>query len=291
MFDWTTWGLCIIHQIQLIRSPFLDFAMKLITVMGNEGFYLMALPILFWCWDREIGVRLGVLLLLSALLNLDLKHFFHLPRPFIKDPTVQVIMAYDYSFPSGHAQVAMVFWGFIAYLKKKNLYTAAAVFMILIIGFSRVYLGVHYPMDVLGGWGIGFITLLLFIVFEKKIVSILMKQPLYGRYLFVVFVPLILAALYPHMQAWVIAATMIGLGIGYLLNRRFLSNRLNRSFKCIALRFLFGLFVVMVVFAGLRSILPTEPSPFYPACRLFRYFLTGLFISFIIPYFFERLKI
>ncbi len=291
MIDWTTLGLQIIRSVQTIRTPELDFVMKLITLLGTEGFYLVALPILFWCWNREIGVRIGVLFLLSALLNFDLKHFFHLPRPFIKDPNVQVMAAYDFSFPSGHAQLAMVFWGFIAYLKAKPRYYIAALLIILVVGFSRIYLGVHYPTDVIAGWAIGFLSLLVFIAVEKKIAAWLMQRSLLVHYSVVIAIPLILAALYPHIRAWIIAFTMIGLGMGYILNRKYLQNHQHRRFKLNLLRYVLGILVVITLFLGLRYVLPGESSGFYPLYRCLRYFLTGFIVSFVIPLLFERLKL
>jgi len=116
---------------------------------------------------RKDPICIATNLALVAGINLILKEIIRRPRPNI----LRLIPETGYSFPSAHAMVAIGFYGFFIYLickKVKNKaakYSAAVILSLLIffIGISRIYLGVHYATDVIGGWIIGFICLLLFI--------------------------------------------------------------------------------------------------------------------------------
>ena len=97
------WGLDLIVVIQQVRGPALDSIFRAITFSGAEEFYLLLLPVLFWCVDFGLGARVGLFLLLSSYLNVYLKDLFHQPRPFDLDPSLQLTPAEGYGLPSGHA--------------------------------------------------------------------------------------------------------------------------------------------------------------------------------------------
>ena len=81
----------IIMIIQTISSPAMDIVFKVITFLGNEEFYLLAIPLTYWCFDKKFGVKLGIVFLLCAYLNDFLKHIFEEPRPTINDGVNVVI--------------------------------------------------------------------------------------------------------------------------------------------------------------------------------------------------------
>jgi len=148
-------GLDIIRAAQSVANPALTLAMKAITFAGAEYFYLALLTGIYWCLDRRKGARLVVLVLLSTALNLWLKTVFAVPRPFTLDPSVGLAFEPTLSLPSNHAQTSLVFWGGAAILFRGKWSLAIGLIPPLLIGFSRVYLGVHYPTDILAGWAIG----------------------------------------------------------------------------------------------------------------------------------------
>ena len=111
-------------------SPTLDLPFKRITSLGNELFFLLFLPFVYWCIHRRIGSGLAILVLISASVNAISKALIGMPRPFMVDPSVmQLTVAGGNGFPSGHTQGAMVVWSYLAVRIKKTwlCWTAAAL--------------------------------------------------------------------------------------------------------------------------------------------------------------------
>ena len=108
------WGINFIHTVQLVHGPALDAIFKAITFLGEEDFFMILLPLVFWCVDFAVGARLAVIFLISTYANDGLKSLFAHPRPFELDPTVKLHDAGGYGLPSGHSESAVVVWGTVA---------------------------------------------------------------------------------------------------------------------------------------------------------------------------------
>lgn len=153
-----------------LRSERLTALMTMITFLGNwQAITLICILLLLLPGTRiSCGVPSAIAYLAARAILEMLKLCFHRARP---DPALHLIAAGGYSYPSGHAFSVLIFYGMLIFLccrnmKNKNaanLATALLSSLILLIGISRIYLGVHYPTDVLGGWSIGLCTLMLFI--------------------------------------------------------------------------------------------------------------------------------
>lgn len=143
--------------------------MNLFTFIGNAEFFLLIMPALYWCWDSRLGLRVALIFLLSTAANLLLKIIINDPRPYWLDPQVRLLTRAELSFgiPSGHAQNAVAVWGLLAAYLHKRWSWAAATLLIFFIGLSRAYLGVHFPSDIVAGWAIGLIILIVFLKLER----------------------------------------------------------------------------------------------------------------------------
>ena len=108
------WGLEVIRAIQTVHGPFLDEVFRAITFMGEEDFFMILMPLILWCVDFALGVRLAFFFLFSTVVNSVTKGAFAHPRPFDLDPAVKLHDATGYGLPSGHSQSAVVVWGIIA---------------------------------------------------------------------------------------------------------------------------------------------------------------------------------
>ncbi|WP_171016239.1 phosphatase PAP2 family protein [Pseudomonas sp. F(2018)] len=144
-----------------LRSDGLTPLMRFFTLLGYEKFILFFLPLGYWAWNRGVFLRLLVLVALTALLNAWLKDFWQDPRPDIA-LRMDHEVGDSFGLPSGHAQIAVVIWFWLAWeLRRTWAWLVAAVVAVGII-FSRLYLGAHDVEDVLGGSLLGVATLVVF---------------------------------------------------------------------------------------------------------------------------------
>ncbi len=155
-----------------LRTDSLTGIMKVITSLGG-AYVLIALTLgaLLVLKNRKISIMITLNLVISTVLNFLLKYVIERPRP----EGYGLIIESGYSFPSGHSMISMAFYGLIIYLiwklvKKENIKYICSVFLgllIVLIGFSRIYLGVHYASDVIGGFAIAIAYLIVFTSIAK----------------------------------------------------------------------------------------------------------------------------
>ena len=283
------WGLNFIIMIQQIDTPLLDSFFRAITSLGDELFYLLLFSFLLWCVDFYLGIRVGILFLLSVYLNTGLKEIFQQPRPFDILPEIQKAYASGYGFPSGHAQSSLVVWGSIAYWKKQTWIRNLSVLLILLIGFSRIYLGVHFPTDILGGWLFGGLILCLSYFIFLKIKLDFIQGNMIFKIIGITLFPVILLQIQSSPDIISSVAALTGVGYGLLFFSSFIrgirpGNWLQRLFS-----FLVGIIGIGILYLGLKLILPSEGQSFYQLSRFFRYLLLGIWISFGAPWLFIRM--
>lgn len=156
-----TWEFELLYAIQKIHTPWLDRVMVLITSLANHGELWIGLGLLFICFAKTR--RMGVVMLVSIVLgygtgNLVLKNLFARSRPCWIQPQVPLLVPVprDYSFPSGHTLVS--FEGAAAILGHHRIWGVGAMILAAVIAFSRLYLFVHFPTDILGGMVLGMVT-------------------------------------------------------------------------------------------------------------------------------------
>jgi len=159
---WNT-GIAFIIWFQGLGS-WLVTPMKLFTLLGSEEFFLVALPVIYWCVDASAGLRIASIVLVTSSINEILKLSMHGPRPYWFSTKVKAFSSETtFGVPSGHAQIATGLWGMAAAQIKRPWAWITAIFIIFMIGVSRLYLGVHFPHDVLLGWAIGALVLWAFL--------------------------------------------------------------------------------------------------------------------------------
>ena len=285
-----SWGIHIIEQIQSIRFPLLDAFFKIITLLGNEEFYLIFFPILFWSLDIKLGYKLGLIFLFSAYLNQSLKELFAQPRPVELKAGLNLIEEGGYGLPSGHAQMAMVIWGGLALIVKRSWYRLMAALLILLIGFSRIYLGVHFPTDVFAGWLLGALTLALVLLLRRTIAEMKLNT-----LSLVIGINLITVAVMVFQHNRVITslvAAFWGFTLGLLWFRSICSfNPATAAIRQKLLRLPLGLVLLFILYTVFKLIFPGEGSPFYSLFRFLRYGILGFWISFGAPFLFKALHL
>jgi len=297
--------------------------MQFFSFFGTEEFYTLILPILYWSIDTTLGIRVGVAMLLSGGLNFILKIPLLGPRPYWISTNVKPLWGEIYfGIPSGHAQNSVAVWGSIAGYLRKIWVWVVAIFLMLMIGLSRVYLGAHFFIDMVVGWLIGALLLWLLLRFWDSVAAWASKQS-FGRqisYAFLVSIGMVLVGgLFVVLnrdfvlpETWVVnaarvgdeeiapftlspiitsAATLFGLlaGVAWMASRG--GWQASGPVWMRAARYVVGVIGVFVIWYGLGLVFPHGEALLPFVLRYVRYTLLGLWVSAGAPLFFTKLKL
>ena len=175
-FDWEV-------QLMLwLQAHLGDFGMKLVSLFsafGEEMLLILVMGFCYWCWNKELGVFIGTNFCVSSVWNTMIKNVALRRRPYMDTPVrcmrpvdpsepIDNIAAQGFSFPSGHSTGAVATYGSIGAFVKKNWAWAIAIVIPLLVGVSRFCVGVHYPTDVLCGWLLGVLSILIVSVIGRR---------------------------------------------------------------------------------------------------------------------------
>lgn len=160
--------------VENMRNSFLTEIFKFITFLGSQYILILITIISFVIIrNKKVPIAITINLIISAVLNVLLKNIINRPRP----EGYRIISETGYSFPSGHSMISMAFYGLILYIvfkncknkKLRNISCSMLSILIILIGFSRIYLGVHYASDVVGGFLVSISYLIVFTTITKPI--------------------------------------------------------------------------------------------------------------------------
>jgi glycerophosphoryl diester phosphodiesterase/membrane-associated phospholipid phosphatase len=293
-------------------APWLVPIMTVITFLGDEEFYLLLLPLLYWAISRRMGIRLGAMLLLTASVNGLLKVTFTTPRPSFLQPALGEVTETSFGVPSGHAQNAAAIWGLLAASARSWGVRVALVALIVLIVASRFFLGVHFLEDLWVGWTVGLLLLALFLLLEGRVARWWLRLTTPDRMLAAVVASLAIIAPamllagrlvnvsfpWPGLPDPLVAtgashvvtpaATLAGFGIGLalLLERGGFDHRGPVGQRVV--RVLAGLMGVVVFWQGLGAVFPGGEEPLALLLRYVRYALVGAWVGGIAPLLFVR---
>ena len=143
----------LLYALERLRTPFWDAVFSAVTHLGEETVFMVAAILIFWCVSKEEGYYLLLMGFFGTVVNQFLKLLFRIPRPWVRDPDFTIVEsaraeATGYSFPSGHTQNAVATYGGIARYTRRGWLRVVLVVLTVLIAFSRMYLGVHTPLDV-----------------------------------------------------------------------------------------------------------------------------------------------
>lgn len=291
------------------------------TFLGFEEFYLLIMPAIYWCVDSLIGARLAFMLVATTSLNGVLKLAFHSPRPYWVSAEIKALSSEtSFGIPSGHAQNAFALWGTWAGSLRKTWAWLMAGFVILMIGLSRLALGMHFPSDVLFGWFFGGLLLWIFFSLEKPVLnwfnSLAIRNQIFSIILTALIILLIgnltLAFLnFELPEIWInngtlagtkpdpfsrdgfttAAGVFLGLSLGLILiKERGGFDPKGKLWKRV-FRYLLGIVGTLALWAGLKAIFPSGEELLPQALRLLRYTAIGFWVSAGGPLVFIRLKL
>jgi len=285
------WGVEVVLWFQQF-SPALNLPFKILTSLGDKEFFLILMPLVYWCVNRRAGARLFILLLVSACLNEVTKLLADQPRPFNYDSRVIKMVHEDSGgFPSGHTQSAVVVWGYLACRFNKKALWLLAGFLILAIPLSRIYLGAHFPTDLIGGYAIGALVLCIFFLLDSPIESWFNKKGTLYELGASMGLPVLLILFIPSGNDDMLTAVgaLMGVATGLVLERRWVRFNSDGRWWKLVLRYVVGLVILIGVWLGLRIVFhQLEPADLY---RVIRYALVGFWGGLGAPWLFVKLKL
>jgi membrane-associated phospholipid phosphatase len=293
-------GLYFIRAVQSVSSPALTFVMQIITAMGGVAVIFTALLVLYWCVDEKKGLRLFLMFIISLWSNLSLKFLFDQPRPFFGgyDPSVGMIYERMGGLPSGHAQNTLVVFFILASWVKNNWGYVCAAVLCLLIGFSRIYLGVHFPTDVIAGWITGGIILCGYFLLNCKIEKFLENGGFRAGVIASATLSFIMILYLPEREILMPGGVVLGLGAGYCFNKKYIGFSSNVSFgktgikKYLAIftRMLLGIAGFVLIFLAGIKLIPQDSANY----KLYGFILAalgGFWISAASPWVFVKLAL
>lgn len=307
-----------LHMLEGIRTPVITTFMDLITYCGSEIFFMALAITVFWCVSKRDGYYILLVGFLGTVGNQFLKLWFRIPRPWVLDPDFTIVEsaragATGYSFPSGHTQNIVGTMTCVTLMTKRKGIRAAAIALMLLVSFSRMYLGCHTPLDV----GVSFILALALAAALRPVIladersqasaqgSLLAKKraPLLWGLL---FLSLFITALYwafvtfysfpadidsenlyeGTKNAYTLFGCLAGLIVSKALDDRYIHFQVKAAWQAQILKVLLGLLLIIAIRAGLKAPLQAI-LPEFPATAV-RYFLMVVFAGAVWPLTFSR---
>ncbi|KAA0282426.1 MAG: phosphatase PAP2 family protein [Chloroflexi bacterium] len=320
-------------------QPLIDFGISLVIVLqrmgewvypimtffselGSEEFFFLAMPLIYWCIDSTLGLRVGFILVTSIYLNAIGKAAFAGPRPYWVSSHVRPLWAETgFGVPSGHAQNALSIWGTIASHRRRIWVTVLCVFLILMISFSRLVLGAHFPHDVVVGWLIGGALLWAFSRYWEAVENWLAGKSFVVQVRIAFLVSMVFVVMgmvvynlltdYQLPQDWLTnalrsglrpdptnptavfstAGTFFGLALGVAwTHQRGGYQAAGPGWKRV-LRFILGFIGILILWQGLGAVFPRSDDLVAYSLRYLRYALVGCWISGGAPWVFKHFNL
>lgn len=286
-----------LYMLEKIRMPGLNEFMLTITRLGEETAFLVLALIVFWCVDKKRGYLLMSVGFLGTMANQFMKLWFRIPRPWVLDENFTILeaareAATGYSFPSGHTTSAVGTFGSIAATAKHRWTVWLCVILAVLVGFSRMYIGVHTPQDVIVG---ALTSLVLILALRKCVNSHRGMKVLIALMIAAAIGLLVFVEKYPFpgdtdahnlesglKNAYTMIGCMTGVAIVYAGERKYVNFSTEAVWRAQILKAALGLVLVLAVKEGLRAPLEALLGDPLPA-RAVRYFLIVVTAGLIWP--------
>lgn len=248
------WEIDLIAWLQQVMGKAGSIAAKVMSFIGGETFMLLLMIVMLFCYRKESGKRVALTVLTAGMWFPMIKNVVLRIRPYMAhqesikvlqvteaDADPMDIIQQGFSFPSGHSATAVAMFGSIARELRKRWMWTVAVVMALLIGLSRIAVGVHYPTDVLAGWAVGLTAVGFCILLEKKV-----KQE-WLRYVILLAISLPGIFWCTSRDYFTTLGLLIGAAAGFPYEKKYIGFRDTRSIPAMILRCIGALAIYYVL--------------------------------------------
>jgi membrane-associated phospholipid phosphatase len=300
----------------------LELPMRFLTFLGSEDFFFIVLPLIYWSIDAKVGLQVGLILATNNFINSVFKLLFASPRPYwVSDQVRPVVGESSFGAPSGHAQNAAAIWGIMAHGIRRIWAWVAAGLLVFLIGFSRPYLGVHFVQDVLVGWLLGGIVLVLFTrLWEpaaRWLAGMTLARQVGLAFVIALLMVLVGALLVAGLDGFVVpqewrdnarptgvepdpvslegfittAGSFFGLAAGAAWIAAQGGYQTSGPLEKRAMRYVVGVIGVLILWMGLGQVFPDDANWISYLLRFLRYTLVGFWVTAGAPWLFFHFKL
>ena len=292
-FDWE------ISLMVMLQSWFAHYVpiFSIITHFGGELLVILLIVLLYFGYDKKLGKSIAIMLSMCFIFNSMIKNVFIRRRPYFDHSSVKCfeeasplgpandLLAQGYSFPSAHATMSFIVFGTIALNTKKKIISVIAVIGIILVGLSRVVLGVHYPTDVLVGWALGFIILIAGSYIASKIENIKLV------YLVLLIIALLGLLFCNSSDYYVGLGLLIGFMAGFIFEEKYVNFENTEKPLKIILRIIGAVIVFGVVYVIFKVIVPSSAPAYLVNLSKLICFALGVFLTFgVYPLVFKKFQ-
>lgn len=300
----------VLKFLEGLRNPVLDAFFSVITMFGEETLFIVIGLVFFWCVSKKQGYFLLFVGLFGTVINQFLKLWFRIPRPWVQDESFTIVEsaraeATGYSFPSGHTQSSVGIFAGIARCRRETWLRIVSVVLCVLVPLSRMYLGVHTPLDV----GVSIVLALVLVFGLYPIVIRGMDRPALMRGMIAVMtllsVGFVFFVTFYHFPAdidvhnyesglknsYKMLGCFLGLWLTFEVDTRFTHFKVSAPLPAQILKVVVGFIPVLIIKTLLKE-------PLYAICGAegaadgIRYFLIAAFAGVVWPMtfpFFEKL--
>ncbi len=255
----------VLKFLEKLRTPFFDKLFSVLTLLGDETAFIAVALIIFWCVSKKYGYYILGVGFAGTATNQFLKLAFKIPRPWIVDKNFTIVEsaregATGYSFPSGHTQTAIGLYGGTFAITKNKWIRSLMIVLCLLVPLSRMYLGVHTPLDV----GVSILISIFFVLIFKPIADASEEKPIF-MFLMLLSVALLcfvytcFAVFTPFKdvdtanlesaikKAYTILGASVGLLVAYPIERRFINFRTSAKWYVQIIKVAIGLGLLLAI--------------------------------------------
>ena len=287
-----------LYLLENLRIPVLNEFMLAVTYLGDEIAFLVVALILMWCADKHKGYYVLSVGFLGTIANQFMKLWFRIPRPWVLDENFTILEqaregASGYSFPSGHTQSSVGTFGAIACVTSQKWIRVMCIAISVLVPFSRMYLGVHTPLDV--GVAAAMALMLIFVLKpvicdgKKGVFPVFLGIMLAVSVGFLCFVELYAfpADIDPHnlesglKNAYTLLGSILGMIVVYVADEKWLHYPTDAVWWAQVIKVAVGLGMVLAIKSGLKT--PLESLLGNLSARAVRYFIIVVFAGVIWP--------
>ena len=261
-----------LYFLESLRNPVLDTFFSVITLLGEETVFMVIGMTVFWCVNKYQGYYLLTTGFLGTAINQFLKMLCRIPRPWVQDPNFTIVesardAATGYSFPSGHTQTSVGIFGGLARWNKNTVIRIIAIAACVLVPLSRLYLGVHTPLDVAVSIAVALILIFIaYPLFMKASKNPKMMFIILGTITLITFAYLLFATLFPFpadtdqhnlesaiKNGYTLVGCMLGLVVAYAVDFKYTKFDTDAVWWAQIIKVVGGLCLVLAVKEGLRT--------------------------------------